>query len=78
MCGEMAGDAALTPLLLAMGLREFSMPPASILEVKRTIRNSDIAQLRQQLGDLLYQDNMDTIAAKLAELNHDHKKFIPH
>jgi len=76
MCGEMAGDPTLTPLLLAMGLREFSMPPACVLEVKHIIRNSDITQLQRQFAGLLEQGNPTAIAEKLAEVNHDHKKFI--
>jgi len=75
MCGEMAGDPMLTPLLLAMGLREFSMPPAAILEVKNIIRHSDISQLRQQLADLLYLDSTSAITEKLSEIHRDHKKF---
>jgi len=42
VCGEMAGDAKLTRLLLGMGLREFSMHPAQLLMVKQEILNSDI------------------------------------
>ncbi|HZX26068.1 MAG TPA: phosphoenolpyruvate--protein phosphotransferase [Telluria sp.] len=42
VCGEMAGDAKLTRLLLGMGLREFSMHPAQLLTVKQEILNSDI------------------------------------
>ena len=38
MCGEMAGDVRFTPLLVGMGLREFSMAPNFIPEVKRVIR----------------------------------------
>lgn len=37
LCGEMAGDPAYTRLLLGLGLRQFSMHPANILEVKRAI-----------------------------------------
>jgi phosphoenolpyruvate-protein phosphotransferase (PTS system enzyme I) len=37
MCGEMAGDPAYTQLLLGLGLREFSMDPASLLAVKREV-----------------------------------------
>ncbi|HLZ87918.1 MAG TPA: putative PEP-binding protein, partial [Puia sp.] len=37
MCGELAGDAAATKILLDMGLREFSMNAASIPEVKNII-----------------------------------------
>src|SRR5574337_828184 len=35
VCGEMAGDARYTRLLLGMGLRSFSMHPAQILAVKQ-------------------------------------------
>jgi phosphotransferase system enzyme I (PtsI) len=76
MCGEMAGDASLTPLLLGMGLREFSMPPSCLLEVKHTIRHCDVKVLRQQLSDLLYQPDAAGIAEKLAVLSRHHKKFI--
>ena len=37
VCGEMAGAAQYTPLLLRMGLRSFSMHPVQILEVKQQI-----------------------------------------
>ena len=37
MCGEMAGDPLFTPLLVGMGLDEFSMPPPSIPKVKELI-----------------------------------------
>lgn len=76
MCGEMAGDPALTPLLLALGLREFSMPPASLLEVKRRIRQSDTAKLKRQLGKLLYSENVLELSETLSDINRNHKKFI--
>src|SRR5690606_18695717 len=38
MCGEMAGDAQFAPLLLALGLEEFSLHPGTLLEVRRAIR----------------------------------------
>ncbi|MBV8062602.1 MAG: phosphoenolpyruvate--protein phosphotransferase [Nevskia sp.] len=48
MCGEMAGDPRYTRLLLGLGLTEFSMHPASVLEVKRIIMESDVGELRRQ------------------------------
>ncbi len=78
MCGEMAGDPALTPLLLAIGLREFSVPAASLLEVKRIIRQSDTAKLKRQLGNMLHSENALELSAKLSEINHAHKKLIAH
>ncbi len=47
MCGEMAGDARYTRLLLGMGLKEFSVPPNSLLEVKQIVLNSHIGRLRK-------------------------------
>ena len=37
VCGELAGDRRYTRLLLALGLRSFSMHPARLLEVKQVI-----------------------------------------
>ena len=53
MCGEMAGDTLYTRLLLGMGLRNFSMHPNSIAEVKRLILQSDIHVLNEQVTRLL-------------------------
>ncbi len=47
VCGELAGDPAHTRLLLQLGLTEFSMHPSSLLEVRRAIRDTDLAQLRR-------------------------------
>ena len=44
MCGEMSGDPSLAILLLGLGLDEFSMPSANILEIKNVIRNVTMAQ----------------------------------
>lgn len=76
MCGEMAGDPALTRLLLAMGLSEFSAPPARLLEVKHIIRNSNIRELQNTFDNLLAAHDSERISERLAELNHDHKNFI--
>ena len=53
VCGEMAGDAALVPLLLALGLEEFSLHPATLLEVRQAIRDSDLSRLRARAASLL-------------------------
>jgi phosphotransferase system enzyme I (PtsI) len=42
VCGEMAGDRRFTRLLLALGLRSFSMHPDRILEVKLVVRETHI------------------------------------
>ena len=48
MCGEMAGDSRYTNLLLAMGLREFSVHPNNLLEIKQIIMDSDVGSLRRK------------------------------
>ena len=51
ICGEMAGDSAFTELLLAMGLRSFSMHPAQILVVKQELLRADTRKrIRKLLG----------------------------
>ncbi len=42
MCGEMAGNSSYTRLLLGLGLREFSVPPNALLEIKQAINESDV------------------------------------
>jgi phosphotransferase system enzyme I (PtsI) len=53
MCGEMAGDPRFTRLLLGLGLTEFSMHPANILEIKRAIIESNVSDLRHRAQQLL-------------------------
>ena len=45
MCGEAASDDRLVPLLLAMGLDEFSVVPAQVGKVKHMVRSADFAAL---------------------------------
>ncbi|MCL6713882.1 phosphoenolpyruvate--protein phosphotransferase [Pseudomonas sp. R2.Fl] len=53
VCGEMAGDPRLAPLLLALGLREFSLHPNTLLELRRVIRASDWEALQASTDKLL-------------------------
>ena len=53
VCGEMAGDTAFTELLLAMGLRSFSMHPARIASIKQRVLRADTRHLRSSLRQVL-------------------------
>jgi len=53
VCGEMAGDATMTRLLLGMGLTEFSMHPSQLLRVKQEILRSDRPRLMREVDRLL-------------------------
>ena len=56
VCGEMAGDPALTRLLLGLGLRSFSMHPTQILAVKQEVIRADASRLEAWAQDVLASD----------------------
>jgi len=68
VCGEMAGDAKLTRLLLGMGLREFSMHPAQLLAVKQEILNSDLAAITSRTRRILRSFEPNEIATAVEQL----------
>ena len=53
VCGEAAGNRRYTRLLLALGLKEFSMHTAHLLEVKKTITETHIPRARAALSQWL-------------------------
>ena len=53
MCGEMAGDPAMTVLLLGLGLDEFSMAASSIPAVKRIIRSIGLNECRVLADEIM-------------------------
>jgi phosphotransferase system enzyme I (PtsI) len=63
VCGEMAGDPAFTELLLAMGLRSFSMHPAQISAIKQRILRADTRRLSSALPRVLASENPQLEAA---------------
>ena len=56
VCGEMAGDTAMTRLLLGLGLRSFSMHPSQILAVKQEILRADTTKLAPWAQAVLASD----------------------
>ena len=68
VCGEMAGDPKLTKLLLGMGLREFSMHPAQLLEVKQQVMMADATQLGVRVARILKLDEPDKIGDQMEKL----------
>ena len=57
VCGEMAGDASFTRLLLGLGLRTFSMHPSQILTVKQEVLRSDTSKLQPWAQQVLVAED---------------------
>ena len=66
MCGEMAGDIKFTQLLLGLGLREFSVHPTYLLEVKKNILESNLGRL-SGIADAALQASTAADVEKLLE-----------
>lgn len=64
VCGEMAGDPAFTELLLAMGLRSFSMHPTQLPVVKQRILRADTRRLAAELHEVLSSDEPQAACAR--------------
>ncbi len=69
MCGEMAGDARYTKLLLGMGLREFSVHPNALLEVKQIIGETRVVSARKLTQRILRSTRASTRQALIEALN---------
>lgn len=61
MCGEMARDETAIPILLGMGLDEFSMSASSILRVRSQIRNLSKVILENQIDHILSLSTADEV-----------------
>ena len=59
VCGEMAGDADFTEVLLAMGLRSFSMHPSQISTIKQRVLRADAGRWASRLNSVLDAERPD-------------------
>ena len=65
VCGEMAGDPAFTDVLLAMGLRSFSMHPSRIAAIKQRVLRADTRLLSPHVPALLASDDPEATSIEL-------------
>ena len=65
VCGEMAGDPAFTDVLLAMGLRSFSMHPSRVAAVKQRVLRADTRRLSAAVARVLAADSPAAEAASV-------------
>ena len=69
VCGEMAGEARFTRLLLGMGLTNFSMHPAHLLTVKQRVLSSDAGEAKPFVQRMRRTDEPTKLVALLSKLN---------
>ncbi|MGL5205833.1 MAG: phosphoenolpyruvate--protein phosphotransferase [Metamycoplasmataceae bacterium] len=61
MCGEMAGDMDAIPLLVGMGLDEFSMSASSILQARELISRVDTKEAKKMVDEVMLADNEEQV-----------------
>ena len=69
VCGEMAGEARMTRLLLGLGLTNLSMHPAHLLAIKQRVLTTDIGHARSLVARIRHTDDPARIAKLLDKLN---------
>ena len=67
MCGEMAGDSLAIPLLLGMGLDEFSMSATSILQARSQIKNLTLAKMKELVEKAVMCATTEEVLALIEE-----------
>ncbi|OIK14473.1 phosphoenolpyruvate--protein phosphotransferase [Bacillus sp. MUM 13] len=67
MCGEMAGDEIAIPVLLGLGLDEFSMSATSILKARSLISKLNKSDMEKLAQSVLGMDTNDSVKAAVTE-----------
>lgn len=68
ICGEMAGDERLTPLLIGLGIAELSMAAGSIPQVKKRVRQLNLAAIASRARRVTTDADPDHLEAFIAEM----------
>lgn len=69
MCGEMAGDETAIPILLGLGLDEFSMSASSILKTRSQISKLSKADLESQIETILSLSSSEEVVNYMKKNN---------
>jgi phosphotransferase system enzyme I (PtsI) len=67
LCGEMAGNAKLSALLMGLGIRELSMAPSRLPEVKRMVRGLSLLEATTYAGRVMAQSSEAGIKELIAQ-----------
>lgn len=69
MCGEAASDERFIPLLVGLGLDEFSMNPTKILNSRKMIRSLNHKECKKLVQEVLKMSSASEIKSRLEEYN---------
>jgi phosphotransferase system enzyme I (PtsI) len=72
VCGEMAGDLALVPLLLGLGMDELSVGASLVPRVKRAVQSLSHSECQQLVPELMELDTSSAILARCTEMAQAH------
>lgn len=68
MCGEMAGDETAIPLLLGLGLDEFSMSATSILKARSQIKQLSKKEMEELAAKALHMSRTEDVIKAVSEI----------
>jgi phosphotransferase system enzyme I (PtsI) len=72
VCGEMAGDLALTPLLLGLGMDELSVGASLVPRVKRAVQSLTHNECQKLVGEVMELDTSAAILRRCTEMAQRH------
>jgi len=75
MCGEMAGDEIAIPILLGMGLDEFSMSASSILKARAQISKLSKAEMESHIDSIISMSTAEEVVSYMNKLSEAERMF---
>ena len=70
MCGEMASDPKFTPVLIGLGLDEFSMSSVQIPKIKKVIRSITKQKAKELVNKILNCKNLEEIEMSIRQFRY--------
>jgi phosphotransferase system enzyme I (PtsI) len=77
VCGAMGGDPIYTMLLLGLGLRQLSMPPHQLPEIRRVIRSVRIETARAIAAEAVRLETAQSVTALLEDALRQAVSVVP-
>lgn len=61
ICGEMAADTSFTKILIGLGIDELSVPPLSVLKIKKVIRSINYSDAKNLVEEIFNTEDFENI-----------------